>query len=83
MEVLLKSFKTTLKEQRGKYQQVMLQPVAHWEEEYEVLWREHILMYVQYTRGRLDKQSDVSIKEACMNREASRAKARKQRRGKL
>jgi hypothetical protein len=39
----------------------MLQPVAHWEEEYEVLRREYILLYVQHTRGRLDTHTDVSI----------------------
>jgi hypothetical protein len=51
----------TLKEQTGKHQQGMLQPVAHWEEEYEVLRREEIMLYVQHTRGGLVTSTDVPI----------------------
>jgi hypothetical protein len=51
----------TLKEQTGKHQQGMLQPVAHWEEEYEVLHREEIMLYVQHTIGGLDTHTDVPI----------------------
>jgi hypothetical protein len=39
----------------------MLQHVAHWEEECEVLWREKIVLYVQHMRGRLDTYIDVPI----------------------
>jgi hypothetical protein len=39
----------------------MLQHVAHWEEECEVLRREEIMLYVQHTIGRLDTPTDVSI----------------------
>jgi hypothetical protein len=51
----------TLKEQTGKYQQGMLQPVVHWEEECEVLWTEKILLYVQHTRIILDTHTNLSI----------------------
>jgi hypothetical protein len=61
LEGLRNSFQNTLKEQTGKHQQGILQPVAHWEKECDVLWREQIMFCVQHARGIFDTHIDAPV----------------------